>query len=247
MNWNFGWGLPLAASTFAGEIDFGIRLIHWAMLLIFVLWGIFFTYLLIRYRRRAGVSAQSAHGGVVASLIPDAIILIFELALIFLYAIPSWSRIKFDLPKPEEANNVRIIAEQFAWNVQYPGTDGKFGRRDAKFIDSGNVLGLDPEDPPGKDDIVTLNELHVPLGRKTLVQLTSKDVIHSFFVPEFRVKQDAMPGMEIPLWFEPTIAGKFEIACAQLCGIAHANMRGDVYAHSPEEYREWLKAQAAAK
>lgn len=217
------------------------------MLLIFVLWGIFFTYLLIRYRRREGVSARSAHEGPLKSLIPDAIILIFELALIFLYAIPSWSRIKFDLPKPEEANNVHIIAEQFAWNVQYPGADGKFGRRDAKFIDSGNVLGLDPEDPPGKDDIVTLNELHVPLGRKTLVSLTSKDVIHSFFVPEFRVKQDAMPGMEIPLWFEPTIAGKFEIACAQLCGIAHANMRGDVYAHSPEEYREWLASQAAAK
>lgn len=247
MNGNYGWGLPVAASTFAGEIDFGIRIIHWAMILIFVLWGIFFTYLLIRYRRREGVPAQHAHEGVLKSLIPDALVLIFELALIFFYAIPGWSRIKFDLPSPESAHNVRIVAEQFAWNVQYPGPDGAFGRLDPKFIDSGNVLGLDPEDPAGKDDIVGLNELHVPLGRKTLVQLTSKDVIHSFFVPEFRVKQDAMPGMELPFWFEPSIVGKFEIGCAQLCGIGHATMRGDVYSHTPEEYEQWLASQAAEK
>jgi cytochrome c oxidase subunit 2 len=148
------------------------------------------------------------------------------------------------VPKAEESNVVEIVAEQFAWNVQYAGQDGQFGRRDPKFIDSGNVLGLDPEDPAGKDDIITINEVHVPLGKPTLLYLTSKDVIHSFFVPAFRVKTDAMPGMRIPLWFEPTRAGKYEIACSQLCGIGHSKMRGDVVVDTPEEFEAWLASQA---
>lgn len=247
MNGGFNWGLPEAASTFAPEIDFGIGLIHWAMVLIFILWGIFFTYLLIRYRRQEGVPAERKHEGVLKSLVPDAIVLAFEICLIAFYAIPGWGRIKLNFPKPEDSNLVNVVAEQFAWNIQYPGPDGKFGRGDAKFIDSANVLGLDPEDPDGKDDIVTLNELHVPLGKPTLIRLTSKDVIHSFFVPAFRIKQDAVPGMNISMWFEPSRAGKYEIGCSQLCGIGHANMRGDVEAQSPEEFKAWLGSQSAAK
>ncbi len=247
MEGNYRWGLPVQASSIAQEIDFGINLLHGAMILIFVLWGIFFTYLLIRYRRRDGVKAEYHEEGVLKSLVPDALVLIFELGLIFLYAIPAWSRIKLNFPKPEEANNIQVVAEQFAWNIQYPGPDGQFGRREAKFIDSANVLGLDPEDPAGKDDIVTLNEMHVPLGKPTLIQLSSKDVIHSFFIPEFRIKQDATPGLKVPMWFTPTRAGKYELACAQLCGNQHASMRGDVYAETPEEFAAWLKEQAAAK
>ncbi len=247
MTSSFNWGLPEAASTFAPEIDFGIKLLHWAMLIIFVLWGIFFTYLLIRYRKRPGVSVEAAEGGVWKSLLPDGFILVFELALIFFYAIPVWARIKTILPKSEESNVVAVIAEQFVWNIQYPGPDKKFGRKDLKFIDSGNVLGLDPEDPDGKDDITTLNELHVPLARPTLMHLTSKDVIHSFFVPAFRVKTDIMPGLKIPLWFEPTHVGKYEITCSQLCGIGHSGMRGDVIVHTPEDFKSWLAAQAAEK
>ena len=244
MEGNYGWGLPVAASTFAGDIDWGIKIIHVAMVGIFVLWGIFFTYLLIRYRQRPGVPANVAKDPLWKSLLPDAAVLVFELFLIFAYALPSWSRIKLNFPKPEESNVVEVVAEQFAWNFQYAGADGVMGRRDAKFIDSTNVLGLDMEDPHAKDDVVTLNEMHLPLGKKTLVYLSSKDVIHSLFIPEFRIKQDAMPGMRVPVWFEPTLAGKYEIACAQLCGNAHATMRGDVIVHAPEEFEAWLKENA---
>jgi len=216
------------------------------MISIFVLWGIFFVYLLIRYRARPGHKVDHKDPSHMASLAPDIAVLVFEIGLVVFYAIPSWGRIKIDFPEPSESNNIAIIAEQFAWNIHYPGEDGQFGAISAKFIDSGNVLGLDPNDPASKDDIVTLNELHVPLGKPTLVKLTSKDVIHSFFIPSFRIKQDAMPGLATKVWFEPTMEGHFEISCAQLCGIAHSNMRGDVYVHSQEDFDSWL-AKAAAE
>ena len=136
------------------------------------------------------------------------------------------------------------VAEQFGWNIQYPGPDGQFGRKSFEFIDSSNVLGLDPEDPAGKDDVVTLNQLYIPTGKPTLVYLSSKDVIHSFFIPEFRIKQDATPGMKVSMWFEPNRVGKYEIGCAQLCGIGHATMRGDVEVQTPEDFDAWLKRQA---
>jgi len=244
MNGNYHWGLPVAASTFAKEIDFGIYLIHAAMILIFVLWGIFFTYLLIRYRKREGVPAENGHESALKSLIPDFLVLIFEISLIAFYAIPVWSRIKMHTPDLAHANQVQVMAEQFAWDVQYPGPDGKFGRRDYMLVNSSNPMGLDRSDPAAADDTITINELHIPLGKPTLITLMSKDVIHSFFIPEFRIKQDAMPGMQIPVWFEPTMTGKFELVCAQLCGLGHATMRADVIVHAPEDYEAWLKQNA---
>ena len=247
MKGNYGWGLPVAASTYAKDIDFGIRLIHFAMFAIFILWGIFFTYLLIKYRRRDGVPARrDEKHGTFKSLIPDLLVMIGEIVLIVFYAIPVWSRIKIEFPEAAKANQVDIIAEQFAWNAHYPGPDGKFGRRSIDLIHFSNPIGLDREDPAAADDIVTANELHMPLGKPTLIRLSSKDVIHSFFVPEFRVKQDALPGMVIPVWVEPTITGQFEISCAQLCGFAHSLMRGDVFVQTPEEFEAWAKAQTAA-
>lgn len=248
MNRNYGWGLPVQASTYAGEIDQGIWIIHIAMIFIFVLWGIFFTYLLIRYRRREGIPAQpEREHGALKSLAPDIAVMVFELALIFFYAIPVWSRIKMNFPDKEAANEVEIVAEQFAWNIHYPGPDGKLGRRDPKLVHFSNPIGLDREDPAAADDIVGANELHLPLGKPTLIQLTSKDVIHSFFVPEFRIKQDVVPGMRFPVWVEPTLAGTFEVGCAQLCGFGHSLMRGDVYVHPADEFDAWLKQAGPEK
>ncbi len=239
------WGLPAAASTYAGEIDFGIKLIHWAMLFIFVLWGVFFAYLLVRYRRRPGVPAEREHEhSVLKSLAPDIAVMVFEIGLIALYALPVWSRIKVSFPDPASAHQVDVIAEQFAWNAHYPGPDGKFGRRDPKLLHFTNPIGLDLTDPAAEDDLVSANDIHMPLGKQTLIRLSSKDVIHSFFVPEFRIKQDAVPGMVIPVWVEPSRAGVFVISCAQLCGFAHSIMRGDVIVHTPEDYAAWVKAQA---
>ena len=245
MNGNYRVGLPVQASTFAKDIDFGIYVIHAAMFVIFALWSVFFVYLLIRYRRKEGVSVQREHMGLLWSLMPDAFILAFELLLVFLYAIPGWSRIKMNAPRPEDSNLVEIVAEQFNWNVRYPGPDGKFGRTSAQLIDFANPLGIDPSDPAGKDDTVSLNSLHIPLGKPTLARLMSKDVIHSFSIAEFRVKQDAVPGMRIPVWFTPMAAGTYEISCAQLCGVGHAIMRAEVVAEAPEDFGKWLAAASA--
>lgn len=269
---NYGWGLPIAASTYAGKIDFGIYLIHAAMIGIFVLWGIFFTYLLIKYRKRDGVPALREdhdetpasvsipdslskfpfaqllykNSGELKSLIPDLIVMLFEIALIVFYALPVWSSIKMKMPDEKDAVVVSVVAEQFGWDIHYPGADGKFGRRKIELVHFNNPLGLDKTDPAAADDIVVGNEMHLPLGKKVLIKLTSKDVIHDFFVPEFRIKQDALPGMEIPMWIEPTRVGHYEIACAQLCGFGHSLMRGDVYVDTPEDYEKWLKSRLAA-
>lgn len=269
---NYGWGLPIAASTYAGKIDFGIYLIHAAMIGIFVLWGIFFAYLLIKYRKRDGVPAvREDHGetparisvpdsfskfpfaqilsensGELKSLIPDLIVMLFEICLIVFYALPVWSSIKMQMPDEKDAVVVSVVAEQFGWDIHYPGADGTFGRLKPELVHFNNPLGLDKTDPAAADDIVVGNELHLQLGKKTLIKLTSKDVIHDFFVPEFRIKQDALPGMEIPVWIEPTRAGRYELACAQLCGFGHSLMRADVYVDTPEDYEKWLKSRLAA-
>ncbi len=141
--------------------------------------------------------------------------------------------------------NIRIVAQQFAWNVFYPGADGEFGRRDLSLVSSDNPWGFDKSDPKGKDDFSTLNEVHVPVDRPVVITLTSKDVIHSFKVIAMRVTQDAIPGMAIPLHFTPTKTGVYQINCAQLCGNGHADMAGGrLFVDSQEEYDKWLAAKA---
>jgi cytochrome c oxidase subunit 2 len=218
------------------------------MIAMFVAWGLFFAYCLIRYRQSRNPVADSGavkNGSV--SFIPDVLVLGFEVWLVFFLGLPIWAHIKEDFPKPENALVINMISEQFAWGFQYMGPDGAFGGRDVKQISSGNTIGLDANDPKGLDDIVTINELHVPLGKPTVLYMTSKDVIHSFFVPEFRVKQDTVPGLETLLWFEPNRTGRFEIGCAQLCGLGHYRMKGEVVVHTPEDFEIWQKEQLAAK
>lgn len=241
---NYGWGLPVGASTHAKDIDFGLYLIHGAMVLMFVLWGIFFGYLLIRYRRKKNVPAEREKDhGVWRGLLPDIVVLIFEILLIAFYAIPVWSRIKMSAPQGPAVRRMFVMAEQFAWNVHYPGTDGVFGRRIPHLITFSNPMGLDASDPASQDDVVLANELHMAVNVPLQVDLTSKDVVHSFFVPEFRVKQDIVPGLKTSVWFEPTLEGKFELACAQLCGFGHTLMRGDVFVHTPEAFEKWMSEQ----
>jgi cytochrome c oxidase subunit 2 len=156
---------------------------------------------------------------------------------------PVWAEY-FDSAPPADAVQIEVTAQQFMWNVRYPGADGKFGRTDPRLIDdTTNPLGLDRTDPAGRDDIVTLNEITVPFGHAVRIQLHSKDVIHSFFLPNFRVKQDAVPGMTPEVVFFPTRTGRFEIACAELCGLAHYRMRGFFNVVSQAEYEQWLRKQ----
>jgi len=240
---NYGLTFPVQASSFAAQIDRGIGILHVAMVLIFVAWGIFFTYLLIKYRAREGGKADRSHVSLQVSIAPDIAVLSFEILLVVFYAVPTWSKIKMNFPDKADALNIEVVAEQFNWNVRYPGPDGTFGKVDAKLIDFANPLGIDPTDPAGLDDVVTVNEMRLPVDKTVLVALSSKDVIHNFFIPAFRIKQDATPGLKIPVWFKPTREGHYEITCAQLCGVGHAIMRADVHVESTEAFSQWLAAQ----
>ena len=140
-----------------------------------------------------------------------------------------------------------MIAQQFGWNVRYPGKDGAFGRQDMSLITPENPLGVDKSDPHSKDDIQTLNEMHVPVNKPVIIHLTSKDVIHSFKVIALRVCQDAVPGMQIPVWFKPLKEGRYQINCAQLCGAGHYNMSfGMLTVESQEKFDKWQAEQSKA-
>lgn len=156
---------------------------------------------------------------------------------------PVWNQY-FGATAPPNALTLEVTAEQFAWNVRYAGPDGIFGASSPKLITLDNPLGLDPSDPTGRDDIVGLNVLHAVAGRPVKIRLRSKDVVHSFFLPNLRVKQDAVPGMTIEFWFTPTRTGRFELACAQLCGFGHYEMKGLLIVQTPEEFAHWAAEQS---
>ena len=199
-------GMPVAASAHAGEIDQMMVLVHWLMLVLFVGWGAFFLFVLVRFRR--GANPKASYTGAKGKFAKgtEVAVAIIEIVLLVFYAIPAWARRVTNFPADNEAVIVRVVGEQFAWNVQYPGADGKFGRTDLKLVSADNPLGLDRNDPDAKDDIATINQLNLPVDRPVLVHSSSKDVIHSFGLYEMRVKQDAVPGLEIPVWFIPTTA-----------------------------------------
>jgi cytochrome c oxidase subunit 2 len=220
------WWLPENVSTYGRDIDWLFHLIYYitgiTAILVFATMIIF----LVMYRDRPGRRARYTHGNttleIVWTVVPSLILVI----LTFL-SVPAWSRIKMQAPPPSDFV-VQVTAKQFNWQITYPGPDGKFGTGDDKTL---------------------LDEMHVPVNKVVRVILKSQDVIHSFFVPAFRMKQDAVPGREIRQWFEATKPGKYEWPCAELCGFGHSGMRGWIYVHTPDEYGKWaaenLKAEAA--
>ncbi len=213
--------LPEQASTYAPKIDGMFHLIMWITGVVFVIVEAILLYFLWRYRHREGQPAHYTHGNnrleVVWTIVPALICV-----MLALLSRRIWDEIKEEMP--HDALQIQVTGEQFAWNFRYPGADGKFGT---------------------PDDIITLNQLHFPVGKPVVVELTSKDVIHSFFLPEFRVKQDAVPGMKTHIWFEGNRVGHWEIACAELCGLGHFRMKGFVTVDTPEDYQKWLAEQAA--
>jgi cytochrome c oxidase subunit 2 len=236
-------GMPVQASAHAAELDQMSVLVHWLMLVLFVGWGAFFVFVLFRFRKGANPAASYAGAKGKFAKSTEVLVAIIEIVLLVGYAIPAWATRVRDLPGEEEAVVVRVVAEQFAWNVHYPGRDGRFGRSDATRVSAENPLGLDRTDPNGRDDVTTINQLNLPVDRPVLVRLSSKDVIHSFGLYEMRVKQDAIPGMEIPVWFVPTRPGDYEITCSQLCGLGHYRMRGFVTIQSQADLDAWMAEQ----
>ena len=160
-----------------------------------------------------------------------------------------WANIFFS-DKPADALVVEVVGQQFNWNFRYPGPDGAFGKTDAKFISGTDAFGIDPSDPAGKDDIQTVSLMHIINKKPVLLRIRSNDVIHSFFLPNFRLKQDAVPGMKIEIWFTPDTdnfkLNGFEIACAELCGLAHYKMSGQLTVEpSQEALNKWLQEMKA--
>lgn len=240
-------GLPVQASTHAAEIDQMTSLVHWLMLILFVGWGLFFIYVLIRFRKSANPAASYAGAKGKISKGLEVAVAVIEIVLLVFYAIPAWAKRVKAFPTENEALVVRVIAHQFAWEIHYSGPDGKFGRTDPSLVASDNLIGIDRRDPDAKDDVVTSNQLNLPVDRPVLLHLSSQDVIHSFGLIEMRVKQDVVPGLSMPVWFIPNRIGDYEIACSQLCGLGHFRMRGFVTVQSAADYQKWMADQLKEK
>lgn len=216
-----GW-LPEAVSTYATDID---RIFY----VILVVTGVVFVgveaailYLIVRYRGREGRKAEYIEGSTKAEVIWTVTPAVFIIGLaVASYSV--WPSVKDPNRFPTDALEVAVEASQFEWNVSYPGPDGRLG---------------------SADDFTSRNQLNVPVNRPVIVHLTSEDVIHSFFVPQFRIKQDAIPGKSIRLWFEATEPGEYELACAELCGLGHYRMRARIVVLTQDEYGAWLAEQA---
>jgi cytochrome c oxidase subunit 2 len=221
LNW-LAW-LPDNVSTYGADVDAIIATIWYTTVAWFVLCFAALGAFLVLYRRRPGRRAAYVTGErwreAVWVVVPVVVVLVLDLWLDFRGA-PVWARVKIDTPPAELT--LQVTGRQFNWEVLYPGPDG--------------VLGT-------ADDRQLLDELHVPVNRPVRVVLKSKDVIHSFFLPNFRLKQDAVPGREIVGWFEATRPGKYELPCAMLCGLGHSGMKAYLYVHAPAEYDAWVKTQ----
>jgi cytochrome c oxidase subunit 2 len=236
-------GLPIAAAADAARVDRIITLVHLLMFALFAGWALFFTYVLVRFRRKAHPKARyEGVRGRWATTVEVGVV-VAEVVLLAFFSIPLWSARVNAFPPEAGSTVLRVVAEQFSWNIHYPGPDGRFGRTDIALVSSTNPLGLDLTDPAARDDVTTVNEMNLPVNRPVIIYLSSKDVVHSFTLPQMRVKQDTIPGTVQPVWFTPTERGEWEIACSQLCGLAHYRMKGIYRVQTSDEFAGWLAAQ----
>lgn len=208
----------------------------------FVLGHLALVYLIVRAVRRPGAAAEHPRRQWLVALVPSLLMALVAEGGVIALGLPVFSQ--YYGRAPADAMQVDVTGRQFFWAAHYPGPDGTSGPTRPELITAENPLGLDPVVPSSADDRVVLNELAVPLGRATRVTLRSTDVIHSFFVREMRVKQDAMPGMAIPIWFEPTKTGDYEIACNQICGLGHYRMKATLHVLKPADFEAWVLEQA---
>ncbi len=238
-----GWWLPENFSTDGVVIDQLFNLILVVVVVVFVAVQVTLIVFLVKYRARPGGKATYIHGNNRLEILWTAVPAVFLAVLSFLSQ-QGWVKIKpaegFRSGEVGQAGReadlvIEVVAEQFAWNIRYPGADSKFGPRRPDLVSVANPIGIDRDHPDGADDIFLTGQMHVPMDKRIQVNLTSKDVLHSFFLPHSRVKQDAVPGMVIQMFFDVTRAGSYEIACAELCGNNHYNMKGTLTAHPTVE------------
>ncbi len=236
--------MPTVASEHGAGVDSVIRYLLVTTGMILVIGALFFVVFLWRYGRGRPTDSPrtSARAERWWTLVPVLGMALIAEAGVLLKGLPVWEQVYGDAP--DDAIVVEVTAQQFEWIARYPGADNTFGRTDPHLVhQTRNPAGLDESDPAAVDDVIIRNALHLPVGRAAYVRLRSRDVLHSFSVPAFRVKQDVVPGIVGSTKFVPTVPGEYEIACAELCGMGHYQMDGTVVVHSADEYRAWLDAQ----
>lgn len=202
-------------------------------------------YFILRFSGRARASSDLpvARAERIWAVVPAVVMTLVAEGGVLVIGLPVWGQLYGSIA-PADAVVVEVTAEQFTWNVRYPGQDGQFGRTDPRLISTENPIGLDAGDPAAGDDILDLAVIHLPVNRPAHVRLRSKDMLHSFYLPNHRIKQDAVPGMTIDLWFVPTREGEFEFACAEICGFGHYQMRGTLKVVSEDEFSDWLSEES---
>ena len=259
------WLLPPVASDHGAGLDRVTIWVHVLMGALFLAWGAVFFYSLWRFRASRQTQATPTRTALSSRwplsskvTVAEILIVVAEAAILLGLSIPLFSA-RLGEVVHDDAIVVRVVAQQYAWNVHYPGPDGEFGPTSPSRVDEEtNPVGLDRGDLRAADDVVLINQLHLPVDRVAALRLSSKDVIHAFSVVEMRVKRDAIPGSITTVTFCPTVTNEdmgrrlglddpstyvYEIACAQLCGLGHARMRGFLTVHTQESYDTWMAAE----
>jgi cytochrome c oxidase subunit 2 len=238
--WSPWWLTPLASNW--GGMDETLLLTFWVTGGVFMVVGLFMVYCVWRYRYQKDRKSEYKPEdkklefhltwitavGVVALLAPGLVV---------------WNKF---VTVPENAVKVEVMAYQWGWNYRLPGEDGILGKTSIQNISDDNPYGLDLNDPNGKDDLLVQDaDLHLQIDKPVKVLLRSIDVLHNFYVPEFRAKMDMVPGMITFYWFTPTKTGEYEILCAELCGTGHYAMLGTVVVEEKSDYSNWLAQQSS--
>ncbi|WP_048648519.1 cytochrome c oxidase subunit II [Nitratireductor soli] len=232
------WWSPIASNW--GYIDQTLIITFWITGAVFSAVVLFMAYCVFRFRHREGVKADYNPENKKLEWWLTAVTAVGVAAMLApgLYV---WSQF---ITVPDDATEVEVVGQQWQWSYRLPGQDGRLGKSDNRLVTYENPLGIDPDDPYGQDDVVIeAADLHLPIDKPVKMLLRSIDVLHDFYVPEFRAKMDMVPGTVTYFWFTPTRTGTFEVLCAELCGTGHGYMRGIVMVDTEEDYQAWLDGQ----
>lgn len=230
------WFTPIASNW--GFLDDTVLITVVITGIVFVLVNLFIAYALIKYRHREGSRAAYEPEN---RKLEWWLTGLTTLGIVAMLAPGLWAYADL-IDTPKDAAIVEVLGQQWQWRYRFPGKDGELGTTDVRFMTPDNPFGVNPDDPKGKDDIlVNSGELHLPLGKPVKLLLRSKDVLHNFYVPQIRSKMDIVPGLVSYFWFTPTREGKFEVLCAEYCGVAHFNMRGSVVLEPEAQFAAWIE------
>ena len=232
------WFTPLASNW--GSLDQTIIISLWVTGVAFVLVSGFIIYCVYKFRYREGHKSEYEPENTKLELWLTVITTIGVVVLLAPGLI-AWNDY---VALPDEGIEVEGVGQQWVWSYRFPGEDGVYGNTSGRLFSSKNTFGLDPNDPNSLDDILIRSaEVHLPINENVIMQLRSKDVLHDFYIPQFRAKMDLVPGQHTNLWFEPTLLGTYEVACAEYCGTGHYAMRGLITVDTKEDFQTWLDQQ----